>query len=296
MSHQIEETILKKVPQVSIGMPVYNGEKFIRHALDSLLSQTFTDFELLISDNGSTDGTEAICQEYRDMDTRISYVRHPKNMGPSMNYRFVLEKTVGNYFMWAASDDKWEKNWIEELLGAIKLEYAGVRGAIAFFNESGSYKMVPTSFLKGAHVKYFMEDDSLAKCHHIYGLFHRKKLLDSNLSILNARYASDVAFVCHLLSFGDLVTIESTTHFYRLHDSNIGAEQVEKFHNWRRLVYRIQPLEYYLLNIKAIPYPFKICLLVLIPIKHIKAQTALWGRGFYKLIYIPLILKMQRKK
>ena len=69
------------VPLVSIGMPVYNGEKYIREALDSLLAQTFTDFELIISDNASTDATEIICREYAAHYPQIRYVRQRVNRG-----------------------------------------------------------------------------------------------------------------------------------------------------------------------------------------------------------------------
>ena len=68
-------------PKVSIGMPVYNGAPFIREAIESLLSQTFTDFELVISDNASTDRTEAICREYAEKNQRIRYVRQSENRG-----------------------------------------------------------------------------------------------------------------------------------------------------------------------------------------------------------------------
>jgi glycosyltransferase involved in cell wall biosynthesis len=100
-------------PKVSIGMPVYNGNPFIREALDSLLSQTFTDFELIISDNASTDATEAICREYASKDARIRYVRQPENRGASLNFKFVLDEAVGEYFMWAAADDVWSTQFVE---------------------------------------------------------------------------------------------------------------------------------------------------------------------------------------
>lgn len=73
----------RRVPTVSVGMPVYNGEQYIREALDSLLAQTFADFELIISDNASTDGTKAICLEYAGKDSRIRYVRQTANRGGS---------------------------------------------------------------------------------------------------------------------------------------------------------------------------------------------------------------------
>lgn len=99
-------------PKVSIGMPVYNGEPFIREALDSLLAQTFTDFELIISDNGSTDNTAVICQEYAAKDARIRHVRQAENRGALANFHFVLDGAVGDYFMWAAADDVWLPDYI----------------------------------------------------------------------------------------------------------------------------------------------------------------------------------------
>lgn len=101
-------------PQVSIGMPVYNGEKFIGKALDSLLRQTFTDFELIISDNASTDGTEGICRHYVAKDSRIRYCRQSQNKGGSWNFNFVLHEAQCDYFMWAACDDSWDKNFIKD--------------------------------------------------------------------------------------------------------------------------------------------------------------------------------------
>ena len=101
------------MPKVTIGMPVYNGEPFIRKALDSLLAQTFTDFELIISDNASTDKTEVICREYAANDLRIRYIRQPENLGGSANFKFVLNELQGDYFMWAACDDVWSPKFLE---------------------------------------------------------------------------------------------------------------------------------------------------------------------------------------
>lgn len=86
-------------------MPVFNGGRSIGAALDSLLSQTFTDFELLVSDNASTDGTEAICREYAARDPRIRYVRQEVNLGAEGNFAYVMREATGKYFMWAAADD-----------------------------------------------------------------------------------------------------------------------------------------------------------------------------------------------
>jgi glycosyltransferase involved in cell wall biosynthesis len=92
-------------PKVSIGMPVYNREPYIPAVLDSVLSQTYRDFELLISDNASTDRTEAIGREYAARDSRIRYVRNATNLGLAGNYNSVFRLAVGEYFRWVAGDD-----------------------------------------------------------------------------------------------------------------------------------------------------------------------------------------------
>ena len=95
----------KSRPKVSIGMPVYNGERYLPQALDSILSQTFQDYELIISDNASTDATEDICMSYCAKDSRIRYHRNSENIGASNNYRRVFELSRGPYFRWANHDD-----------------------------------------------------------------------------------------------------------------------------------------------------------------------------------------------
>lgn len=92
-------------PRVSIGMPVYNGARYLRAAIDALLTQTFGDFEIVISDNGSTDDTESICRQYAAADRRVRYHREPDNRGVSWNFNRVVELARGEYFKWAACDD-----------------------------------------------------------------------------------------------------------------------------------------------------------------------------------------------
>jgi len=92
-------------PRVSIGMPVYNGDRFLAEALDAILAQTYEDFELIISDNASTDSTQEICQAYAAKDRRIKYYRNNCNIGVHRNYRRVFQLATGEYFRWAAHDD-----------------------------------------------------------------------------------------------------------------------------------------------------------------------------------------------
>lgn len=107
------ENIDKKV-KISIGLPVYNGERFIQKKIESILSQTFKDFELIISDNCSTDMTPAICENFAKCDDRIQFYRQKKNIGPTANFNFVLDKAHGKYFMWTAVDDKILPTFIEK--------------------------------------------------------------------------------------------------------------------------------------------------------------------------------------
>ena len=95
-----------KKPTLSIGLPVYNGERYLPKALASLLSQDFEDFELVISDNGSSDQTEAICRDSARKDRRIRYVRSEQNRGTTWNFRRVFELSQGEFFKYAAYDDE----------------------------------------------------------------------------------------------------------------------------------------------------------------------------------------------
>ncbi|AIJ20604.1 glycosyltransferase family 2 protein [Amycolatopsis methanolica] len=92
-------------PRLSIGLPVYNGENYVAEAVDNLLAQTFADFELIISDNASTDGTQEICEKYASKDERIRYLRQPRNIGAAPNHNFVVQAARGEFFKWAAHDD-----------------------------------------------------------------------------------------------------------------------------------------------------------------------------------------------
>lgn len=94
-----------RAPKVSIGMPVYNGARHLARSLDSLLAQTFTDFELIIADNASTDRTGDICRDYAQRDARIRYVRHATNRGAVYNWNFVVAEARGGYFKWASGND-----------------------------------------------------------------------------------------------------------------------------------------------------------------------------------------------
>ena len=113
-------------PLVTIGLPVYNGGQFLATALDSLLGQTFTDFELIISDNASTDTTEEICREYARADARVRYRRSSENRGFTWNANRVVELAAGKFFRWAAHDDACLPTFLERCVETLRSESPSV--------------------------------------------------------------------------------------------------------------------------------------------------------------------------
>ena len=93
------------VPRLSIGLPVYNGERYIGEAFEALLGQTYEDFELIVSDNASTDGTPEICLRYARQDRRVRYIRQERNIGLIPNHTFLIQQARGELYKCAAHDD-----------------------------------------------------------------------------------------------------------------------------------------------------------------------------------------------
>jgi glycosyltransferase involved in cell wall biosynthesis len=108
--------------RVSVGLPVYNGERFVEHAISSLLAQTYPDFELIISDNSSTDGTEEICRRFAAQDSRIRYIRHPENRGAAFNWNFVVRQARGTFFKWASANDYCHESFIRRCLDILEAD------------------------------------------------------------------------------------------------------------------------------------------------------------------------------
>jgi len=106
-------------PRLSIGMPAYNAVNYIAEAIESLLAQTYDDFELIISDNASTDDTETICRAYAKQDSRIRYYRQPQNNGGMWNFNHVVGLARGEYFKWAAHDDICAPTFLERCVEAL---------------------------------------------------------------------------------------------------------------------------------------------------------------------------------
>ena len=113
------KAVTQTAPTISIGLPVYNGEAFIEDAILDVLNQTWTDLELVISDNASTDRTQAICEDFAAKDDRIRYVRQPANRGAGWNFNEVLRLSRGKYFKWLAHDDRMDLDFLSQCVSAL---------------------------------------------------------------------------------------------------------------------------------------------------------------------------------
>lgn len=109
-----------EVPLVSVGIPTYNRPEGLRRTLECITGQTYQNLEIIVSDNCSPGPeTERVVREFMEKDSRIQYFKQEENKGPTFNFRFVLEKATGEYFMWAADDDDWDPTYVEKCVNAL---------------------------------------------------------------------------------------------------------------------------------------------------------------------------------
>lgn len=106
-------------PRLSVGLPVYNGENYLAESIDALLGQSYEDFELVISDNASTDGTAGICQRYARQDSRVRYIRQPSNIGCAPNHNFLVNQARGELFKMASHDDLYARDLLQRCIDAL---------------------------------------------------------------------------------------------------------------------------------------------------------------------------------
>jgi glycosyltransferase involved in cell wall biosynthesis len=145
-------------PRLTIGVPVYNGEQYLGESLDALLGQTYEDFELIISDNASTDRTERVCRRYLDHDSRIRYIRQPYNMGSAENYNFVFRQARGELFKWADHDDLCSANLLLKCVEALDADPSAVLS-------QSSYAIFEDGANVGRRVEYQLSTDAERPSH-----------------------------------------------------------------------------------------------------------------------------------
>lgn len=212
----------RPVPKVSLGLPVYNGENYLRHALESLTGQTLSDLEIVISDNASTDGTEAICREFAARDARVSYFRQPSNIGAGPNYNAVFHASRGQYFKWAAHDDYLDSEAIEVCAAALdadgetvlshpRLVDVDADGEILGEFNRGTFGLGP------AADRFFQVIQIGHNCAEVFGLTRRAALLRTGL--IRDYTDSDRTLLGELALMGRLRQVDGARFFRRIHGS-----------------------------------------------------------------------------
>jgi polysaccharide pyruvyl transferase WcaK-like protein/glycosyltransferase involved in cell wall biosynthesis len=136
------------MPTLTVGLPVYNGERFLAQALDDLLAQTLTDLEVVISDNASTDATPSIARAYAERDARVRYLRQDHNLGAAGNHDAVLAAARGRYFAWGSDDDRYAPTLYERCIAALEADPGLIlaHAHAAFIGEDGSV-VAPAPYL-----------------------------------------------------------------------------------------------------------------------------------------------------
>jgi glycosyltransferase involved in cell wall biosynthesis len=224
----------RPAPTVSIGLPVYNGERYLAQAIESILGQTYTDFELIISDNASTDGTAEICAEAAARDRRIRYFRQERNLGAAPNHQFTFNQAVGEYFKWSAHDDILEPAWLERCVEVLD-DYPDVQLAFPLslvIDEAGVVLRKHTPY--GGRLMSSRPSERFCDfvcrqndCIAIFGLARRRELETTEL--ITAREESDRHLLAELALRGRWYEIPEYL-FKRRHHSEAYSHSVAQGH------------------------------------------------------------------
>jgi glycosyltransferase involved in cell wall biosynthesis len=188
-------------------MPVYNGERLLERSLGALVGQSFQDFELIISDNASTDATAEICQRYAREDQRIRYVRQPANIGAVANFLFVLDQAQAPYYMWAAHDDVWAPTFIsanhdvlakrqDVVLSVSQAEFVNDAGEVVDTGSTGTEALLGSP---RSNVRHYLKDPGQNS--RFYGL-HRTAVIRQCVTRGRPVWADDWLIMARTLKFG----------------------------------------------------------------------------------------------
>jgi glycosyltransferase involved in cell wall biosynthesis len=211
-----------------MGVPVYNAENYLEVALDSILAQTFTDFELIISDNASTDRTPEICRSYAGKDPRISYYRAEKNRGAAWNFNRVFELSSGKYFKWTAHDDLIAPDCLSKCVDVLEMDDSVVLcwSKVQYLNEHGD--IIATYIEKLGNANSSNPRDRFGeltilyrRCIYAYGLIRSDELRKT--SLIGTYPDADRVLLVELSLLGRYYEIPEYLFFIREH-----AEQFTK--------------------------------------------------------------------
>ncbi len=216
-------------PPLCIGLPVYNGAKYLRETLDSILSQTFHDFELIVSDNASTDETPDIVKDYARTDPRITYERYGSNVGAAANFNSLLTAASSKYFKWAAADDTLAPSLLAKSIEVLdsRPEVGLVYPRTALMGPDSKTLYATDKIVElpdvwdpnpTARIRQYLNallQDGLAANVMIFGV-HRTEVVGKARPI-GGYFGSDQVFVTELVAAAEVVQLPETMLFLRRH-------------------------------------------------------------------------------
>jgi glycosyltransferase involved in cell wall biosynthesis len=218
-------------PAISVGMPVYNGEPHLAAAIEAVLAQTDPDFELLISDNASTDGTADIARDYADRDARITYLRQPVNVGAAANYNLLFHAARAPLFRWFNADDLMEPTLHAHCRAALEAEPRAVlvSGQTRIIDAEG---VVIEDYDDRLDLRQPRAVDRFARFFEvvgltnvIYGLMRREALARTSLMGDGRLPAADTRMMAELVLQGWFVSLPEVLFYRRMHTGAISWQR-----------------------------------------------------------------------
>jgi len=209
-------------PLVSIGVPVFNGERGLGPALDSLLTQTYSNLEIIVSDNGSTDRTPDICKSYAANEPRVKWFRSEKNCGASWNFNRVFEMSGGVYFMWAAHDDYRNPSFVRACVEALErcpdAVLCQAKTAVSIAGGNETMYVVDLDSFDGKHqlIERYRETLQRFPATAIYGVYRASAMRQTLM--FQTEIATDIAFIQELAIYGRFIQVSEVLFHYRARD------------------------------------------------------------------------------
>lgn len=214
-------------PRVSIGLPVFNGADYLEEAIDSLLAQTYTDFELIVSDNASTDRTPEICQGYAAKDARVRYCRNATNIGAMQNWYRSFELSSGEYFLGAAHDDRYHPEFLDKCIQVFEQNPNVVVCYTKTKVIDGNGKFVrnfdvqiDTMSLK-PHVRLYNVIGNDYLCIQLLGVMRSSAF--GKTKVYTGYYGCDRNSLAELSLLGQIYEVPEYLFYHRLHPKALGA-------------------------------------------------------------------------
>ena len=213
---------MSRTSRVSIGLPVYNGAKYLAAAIESILNQTLADLELIICDNASTDGTEEICRRFAAADARIRYLRHPRNIGGSGNFNEVFRQARAPYFRWAAHDDLIAPRNLEAcaaVLDAVPEAVLAYPRTVIIDAEGRRVREYDDRMdirETRPHERLVRVVQAWSLCNPAFALIRRNEL--GHTGLIRAHPSADVVMLCELALLGQFWEVPEPLFLRRVHE------------------------------------------------------------------------------